>query len=41
MGRAKEALSHYQRALEIDPNDTQALNNMAWILATWPEATDP
>jgi hydroxymethylpyrimidine/phosphomethylpyrimidine kinase len=24
--------------LEIDPNDTQALNNMAWILATWPDA---
>lgn len=38
MGRAKEALSHYDRALGIAPDDTQALNNMSWILATWPDA---
>jgi tetratricopeptide (TPR) repeat protein len=38
MGKANEALSNYERALEIDPNDTEALNNMAWILATWPDA---
>jgi tetratricopeptide (TPR) repeat protein len=38
MGQAKEALVHYNKALESDPNDTQALNNMAWILATWPDA---
>ena len=38
MGQAKEAIAQYQMALDIDPNDTQALNNMAWILATWPDA---
>jgi Flp pilus assembly protein TadD len=38
MGQAKEAVIQYNKALEIDPNDTQALNNMAWILATWPDA---
>jgi protein O-mannosyl-transferase len=37
MGEAKEAVSHYQKALETAPDDTEALNNMAWILATWPD----
>jgi tetratricopeptide (TPR) repeat protein len=32
----QEALTHYQRALETKPDDVQALNNEAWILATWP-----
>jgi Flp pilus assembly protein TadD len=36
IGEAKEALTHYQRALETKPDDIQALNNRAWILATWP-----
>jgi tetratricopeptide (TPR) repeat protein len=36
LGVAQEALTHYQRALETKPDDIQALNNMAWILATWP-----
>jgi protein O-mannosyl-transferase len=36
IGDAQEALTHYQRALETKPDDVQALNNMAWILATWP-----
>ena len=36
IGVAQEALNHYQRALETKPDDLQALNNMAWILATWP-----
>ena len=38
LGQAKDALSHYGRALGIAPDDTQALNNMSWILATWPDA---
>jgi tetratricopeptide (TPR) repeat protein len=36
IGDGPEALVHYQRALDLDPDDIQALNNMAWILATWP-----
>lgn len=38
IGQAKDALSHYERALGIAPDDTEALNNMSWILATWPDA---
>jgi tetratricopeptide (TPR) repeat protein len=38
IGRASEALAHYNGALEISPDDTAALNNIAWILATWPDA---
>jgi tetratricopeptide (TPR) repeat protein len=38
VGRVKEALAHYDMALQIDPNDIDAQNNMAWVLATWPEA---
>jgi tetratricopeptide (TPR) repeat protein len=36
IGEAREALNHYQRALDTKPDDIQALNNLAWILATWP-----
>lgn len=39
IGEAQEALDHYQRALETKPDDIQALNNMAWILATWPNSS--
>jgi len=39
MGQATEALSHYRKVLEITPDDTQALTNMAWMLATWPDAS--
>jgi len=38
IGQPKEALTHFNRALEINPSDIEALNNMAWMLATWPEA---
>jgi tetratricopeptide (TPR) repeat protein len=38
IGNAKEALDHYRRALELNQDDTEAMNNMAWILATWPDA---
>ena len=30
--------AHYNTALQINPDDTQALNNLAWMLATWPDA---
>jgi hypothetical protein len=39
IGQAQEALNHYQRALETKPDDIQALNNRAWILATWPNSS--
>ena len=39
MGRASDAIYHYDKALERNPDDTEALNNLAWILATWPDAT--
>ena len=38
LGQAGEALAHYNTALQINPDDTQALNNLAWMLATWPDA---
>jgi len=38
MGRAEEAHSHLQKALERAPNDAEAQKNMAWILATCPDA---
>jgi len=37
-GQAHEALAHYQRALAIKPGYVQAQNNLAWMLATSPEA---
>jgi len=38
LGQAKDAIDQYNEALKINPNDVQSLNNMAWILATWPDA---
>ncbi len=35
--RAPEAIAQYQKAIELDPRDERALNNLAWILATWPD----
>ena len=35
--RATEATSEYKQAVELDPNDERALNNLSWILATWPD----
>jgi tetratricopeptide (TPR) repeat protein len=39
IGQAQAALTQYQRALDTKPDDIQALNNMAWILATWPTSS--
>jgi len=36
LGKANEALAEYQHALEIQSDDIEPMNNMAWILATWP-----
>jgi tetratricopeptide (TPR) repeat protein len=33
------AISRYRRALEIDPYLVEALNNLAWLLATCPEVS--
>ena len=38
MARTSEAVAEYKRALELYPDDTQTMNNLAWTLATWPEA---
>jgi len=33
------ALARYRRALQIDPDSAEVLNNLAWLLATCPEAS--
>jgi tetratricopeptide (TPR) repeat protein len=35
-GRIEESVSHYQKALEIQPGFAEARNNLVWILATSP-----
>ena len=37
-GRIDDALAHYQKAVELNPQAIDAQSNMAWALATWPEA---
>ncbi|HEY2826161.1 MAG TPA: tetratricopeptide repeat protein [Pirellulales bacterium] len=34
-----EAIKHYEKALEISPQSISALNNLAWLLATGPNAS--
>jgi len=36
--RVQEALAHYKKALQINPRDAETANNMAWLLATSPDA---
>jgi Flp pilus assembly protein TadD len=38
-GKVKEAMSEYEQALNIAPEDSAALNNLAWILATYSDAS--
>jgi len=38
-GHPAEAIGHYQEVLEIDPDYVLALNNLAWVLATAPQAS--
>jgi tetratricopeptide (TPR) repeat protein len=38
-GRMDQAISQYQKALQIGPVDPEVQNNLAWCLATCPEAS--
>ena len=38
LGRYGEAVSYLEAALRVNPNSTRAMNNLAWTLATCPEA---
>ncbi len=37
-GRVDEAMVHFQKALQIKPDSVDVLNNLAWLLATSPDA---
>jgi tetratricopeptide (TPR) repeat protein len=37
MGLVREAMTHYEEALEIAPDSVLALNNLAWILSASPD----
>jgi tetratricopeptide (TPR) repeat protein len=38
MGSVDEAIPHFQEALQIKPDSLEVLNNLAWLLATSPDA---
>jgi len=38
-GNMGEAITHFQKALQIKPDYLQAQNNLAWMLATCPQAS--
>jgi Flp pilus assembly protein TadD len=38
-GRAEEAIAQYQMALQIEPADVEVQNDLAWLLATCPQAS--
>jgi Flp pilus assembly protein TadD len=38
LGRADEAVFHFNEALRLNPDYVEAMNNLAWMLATSPEA---
>jgi Flp pilus assembly protein TadD len=37
-GRFDEAIENYRKAIQINPKFSEALNNLAWVLATSPDA---
>ncbi len=37
-GDVRRAIRWYERALEVQPNDGDAHNNLAWLFATHPDA---
>jgi protein O-mannosyl-transferase len=39
MGRVESALSQYQAALKLEPRNSSIQNDLAWILATGPQAS--
>jgi tetratricopeptide (TPR) repeat protein len=38
-GQVRDAIAQYQSSLKLQPNDVLALSDLAWVLATWPEAS--
>ena len=38
MGKQDQAIADYEKVLAQDPKDAEVLNNLAWVLATSPEA---
>ena len=38
-GRLDEAIAHFKKALEIRPDQVEIQNNLAWLLATSPQAS--
>jgi len=36
-GRPSEAIAHWQNALDARPDSVDSLNNLAWVLATFPD----
>ena len=36
-GRPSEGIAHWQNALAAEPDSVDSLNNLAWVLATFPE----
>ena len=38
-GRMDEAIAHFKRSLEIRPDQVEIQNNLAWLLATCPQAS--
>ena len=38
-GKINEALTEWQRILAIEPDNGNALSNLAWVLATYPDAS--
>jgi Flp pilus assembly protein TadD len=34
IGQPQQAIAHYHHALRLEPNNVEALNNLAWVLAT-------
>jgi len=38
-GKPAEAIQHYQKALEVAPESVATLTNLAWLLATSPDAS--
>ena len=38
-GEVNEAIAHFQKALTIEPDNVEVLNDLAWLLATAPQAS--
>ena len=39
MGNVAEAIPHFEKALKITPNSAEVQNDLAWVLATCPQAS--